>query len=48
MGEGYVLVLLASAFFEEAFRAHDGGVGVGGVPGAEEDVVLLRVRFGCA
>jgi len=41
--EGDVFVVLLCALFGEDVRAHDLRVGVFFVPGAEEDVVLLRV-----
>lgn len=40
--EGDVLVVLGLALLGEAFGAEDLRVGVGGVPGTEEDVVLER------
>jgi hypothetical protein len=39
-GEGHVLVALLLALLGEGLGAQDGRVGVGLVPGAEEDVVL--------
>jgi hypothetical protein len=41
VGEGDVFVVLGFALLGEAFGTEDGGVGEGGVPGAEEDVVLF-------
>jgi hypothetical protein len=41
-GEGYGFVVLLFALLWKGFRAHDEGGRVGGVPGAEEDVVLER------
>lgn len=39
--KGYVFVVLLCALLGKDIRTHDLGVGVFGVPGAEEDVVLL-------
>ena len=41
VGEGDGFVILRFALFGEAFGAEDFGVGIGLVPGAEKDVVLV-------
>jgi hypothetical protein len=41
IGEGDGFILLRFALFGEAFGAEDFGVGIGLVPWAEEDVVLM-------
>jgi hypothetical protein len=42
VGEGDSFVFLRCALLGEAFWAEDLRVGIGGVPGAKEDVVLGR------
>lgn len=44
-GEGDVFVLLLCAFLREGLRPEDLCIGIGGMPGAKEDVVLSVVSI---